>query len=315
MDRLSAMSAFVTAVELRSLSAAARRLGQSPASVSRGVAALEERLGTPLLHRTTRRLRLTEAGEAYLATCRRVLEELDAAERGVAAQHSVPSGLLTVTAPAVFGRRAVRPVLDRFLEAHAEVTARLLLIERFVNLVDEGVDLAVRVGHLPDSSLVATRIGALRRVICASPDYIRAHGAPRTPAELADHVCIGTSDLHGTAAWSFAPTPAPVPSGRARPLRPVMVHPRLTVNEAIPALDSVLEGRGIARALSYQVTPELEAGRLVLLLVAYEPEPLPVHLLFPRSHGATAKLRRFVEFATPLLRAELDAATRIADAA
>lgn len=306
MDLLSAISAFVYSVDTGSLASASRRLGVSPAAVSRSVAALEERLGTQLIHRTTRRLRLTEAGTTYLATCRRVLEELDAAERGVAASHSEISGLLTVTAPAVFGRRGVRPVIDAFLDTYPGVSTRLLLLERFVNLVDEGVDLAIRVGHLPDSNLIAIKLGEFRRIVCAAPSYLAKNGIPTVPADLTNHACISSNDAHGHVTWRFS-----VPGSRRERIQTVTVRPRLTINEARPAADSIMEGRGFARLISYQVVPELKDGSLQIVLADYEPPPLPVHLLFPRYRGDTAKLRAFIDFAVPRLKATLEEATAI----
>ena len=315
MDHLTSISAFVHAVDTGSLAAASRRLGVSPAAVSRALAALEERLGVPLLRRTTRSLHLTPEGDGYLATCRRILAELDAAERGVAAAHDRPSGLLTVTAPLVFGRRCVRPVLDDFLDATPGVEARLLLLERFVNLVDEGVDLAIRVGHLPDSDLVATRLGELRRVICASPDYLARAGVPATPAALARHACISPSDAHGQVSWSFAPSSEEL-HGDGRRTAAARRDPAAPVDQRRAAGGRFRDrGTRLARMLSYQIVPELAAGRLQIVLAGFEPPPLPAHLLYPRSLAGTAKLRRFVAFAVPRLRADLAAATAIVAAA
>ncbi len=198
------MSAFVAAAEEGRLAGAARRLGRSPATITRLVAGLEKRVGTPLLHRTTRVVRLTEAGERYLATCRRVLAELQAADLAAAGERSAPRGLLTVTAPALFGRLYVRPLVDAFLDAHPAVQVHLLLLDRVVDLIEEGVDVAVRIGHLPDSSLMATRVGQLRRVVCAAPAYLRQHPQPRTPADLKQHQVIGFSSAREAVTWTFA---------------------------------------------------------------------------------------------------------------
>lgn len=298
MDRLDAMAAFVAAVDEGSLAAAARRLNHSPAAVTRAIATLEDRLGARLLHRTTRALRLTGLGEAYLGACRRVLDELDAAERGATAEQEAPRGLLTLTAPVLFGQLRLRPILDRFLDAHPAVHARLLLLDRIVNLVDEGIDAAVRLAHLPDSGLVAVRVGEVRRVVCASPGYLDRRGAPLHPAELLQHACVMSNEAAGEEPWSFASAPG----GRRRALQPVAVRPRLVVNGSAAAIDSVLDGHGITRVMSYQVEPHLEAGRLVRLLAPYEPPPIPVHLVFPEARRAAAKLRAFIDFATPPLR-------------
>ncbi len=298
MDRLDAMAAFVAAVDEGSLAAAARRLDHTPAAVTRAIATLEDRLGTRLLHRTTRALRLTEQGEIYLGTCRLVLEQIDAAERGAAAAQEMPRGMLTLTAPVLFGQLRLRPVIDEFLDAHPVMRVRLLLFDRIVNLVDEGIDAAVRLAHLPDSGLVATRLGEIRRVVCASPVYLDRRGTPHNPADLQEHVCVMSNEAAAEEAWSFASAP-----GEARrALHPVAVHPRLVINGSAAAIDSTLDGHGITRVMSYQIERYLRSGRLVRLLEGYEPPPMPVHLVFPETRRATAKLRAFIDFATPLLR-------------
>lgn len=308
MDRLDAIAVFVAAADDGSLAAAARRLHRSPASVTRAIASLEVRLGMRLLHRTTRALRLTAFGEAYLGTCRRVLDELKTAERGAAAEQAAPRGLLTLTAPVLFGQLRLRPVLDRFLDANPAVQARLLLLDRVVSLVDEGIDVAARLAHLPDSGLVATRLGEVRRVVCASPGYLERSGTPLVPAELLHHACITSSEAAGTEAWRFAQRPD---SGR-RALRPIAVRPRLAVNGAAAAIDSALAGHGITRVHSYQVEEHLQAGRLTLLLADFEPPAIPVHLVFPQARPASAKLRAFIDFAAPALRAGLARTAQVA---
>lgn len=298
MDRLDAMLALVTTVDAGGLAAAARKLGRSPAAVTRAVALLEERAGARLLHRTTRSVRPTEAGERYLSVCRRVLADVAEAERSAAGERAVPRGLLTVTAPVSFGRLHVRPVVDAFLEAHREVQARLLLLDRVVHLVDEGVDLAVRVGALPDSSLVATRVGEVRRVVCASPAYLARRKAPVEPADLADHDCVAFTQITPAEAWTFG-SPA---GGRAPQVR---VRPRLAVNTAEAAVASAVEGRGITRVLSYQIERELREGALVRLLVPFEPSPLPVHVVHASATFAPARLRAFIDALVPALRETL----------
>lgn len=309
MDRLDAMAAFVTAVDEGSLAAAARRLGYSPAAVTRAIASLEDRLGAQLLHRTTRALRLTSLGETYLTTCRQVLDELQRAERGAAADQDTPRGLLTLTAPVLFGRLRVRPVLDRFLDANPAVQARLVLLDRVVNLIDEGIDVAVRLAHLPDSSQVATQLGEVRRVLCASPAYLERHGVPQTPSELSSHACILSNEA-AAEPWSFAHEAA----GRRRALQMAVIHPRLIVNAAAAAIDSVLDGHGITRVMSYQVAADVVAGRLVLLLTAYEPPPIPVHFVMQADRSMTAKLRAFIDFAAPLLRTDLTQISQLIEA-
>ncbi len=292
------MTAFAVTVDAGGLSRAARQLGWSPATVTRAVASLEQRLGVTLLRRTTRSVKLTEAGERYLAICRRVLSELADAERAARGTLDVPRGTLTVTAPATFGRLYVRPLVDAFLEKHADVRARLLLLDRVVNLVDEGVDAAVRIAHLPDSALVATKVGEVGRVVCASPKYVARHGRPRVPRDLAEHRCIGFSPAAPTDTWTFG-------AGRGKRATHVKVRPALSVNTAEAAIGSALDGHGVTCVLSYQVKNELRDGSLVRLLESYESTPLPVHLVTPAGGATVAKVRAFVDLAVPRLRHQL----------
>jgi len=295
------MRAFVTAVDRGSLASAARGLGCSPATVTRAIAQLERRLAMPLMHRSTRALRLTQFGETYLTTCREVLAALDIAERGAAAEQEKPSGLLTITAPLRFGQLHVRPVLDAFLDANPSVRARLLLLDRVANLVEEGIDVAVRLAHLPDSTMVATRVGEVRRILCASPTYIERCGLPKTPAGLREHACIMERDGAETELWRFASAPG-------KPLLPISIQPRLVVNSAAVAVNSAVAGHGITRVMSYQAAAAVSAGKLVVLLRQHEPPPIPVHLLLPSARSKTMKQRAFVAFAAPRLRRHLDRA-------
>jgi DNA-binding transcriptional LysR family regulator len=300
MDRIDAMTALVATVDAGGLSAAARRLGRSPASITRAVAFLEERTGTALLRRTTRAIKPTEAGERYLAACRRILAAIEEAEQVASAERAEPRGLLTVTAPAAFGRLHLRPVVDAFIEAHREVQVRLLLLDRVVNLVDEGVDVAVRIAHMPDSSLVAVKVGDVRRITCASPAYLARRRPPERPSDLASHDLVAFSQITPNDVWTYASSRAP---GGKRPVH-VRTRPRLTVNAAEAAVASAAEGHGVTRVLSYQIAEELRRGRLVPLLVPFEPDPLPVHVVHPAG-VATAKVRAFVDAAVPALRAVL----------
>jgi DNA-binding transcriptional LysR family regulator len=300
MDRLDAMAAFVAAIDDGSLAAAARRLGYSPAAVTRGIASLEDRVGAQLLHRTTRALRLTQFGESYLVMCRQIVADIALAERRAATEQDVPRGLLTITAPVMFGQLRIRSVLDQFLDIYPAVQARLILLDRVVNLIDEGVDVAARLAHLPDSNLVATQLGEVRRVLCASPAYLERHGIPDTPSDLSRHACIMSNEA-AAEPWNFAPGPE---NGR-RGLQTAAIRPRLIVNAAAAAIDSALEGRGITRVMSYQIAGDVAAGRLVLLLGTYEPPPIPVHFVLQASRSVTAKLRKFIDFAAPSLRADL----------
>src|SRR5580692_5714362 len=298
MDRLDAMRAFTAAVDRGSLAAAARKLGYSAAKVTRGIAMLEGRLRMRLLHRSTRALHLTEFGETYLATCRQVLSALDTVELGAVAEREQPSGLLTVTAPLRFGQLHVRPILDAFLDANPAVHARLLLLDRIANLVEEGIDVAVRLGHLPDSRLLAARLGEVRRVLCASPAYIKRRGIPQAPAKLREHACIMERDDADTELWRFAST-----SGRS--LVPIAVRPRLRVNSAEAAVDSAVAGHGIARVMSYQAAAAIAAGNLVVLLPKHEPPPIPVSLVVASARSKSPKQQAFFEFAVPKLRDRL----------
>ena len=298
MDRIDAMRAFVAAVDRGSLASAARSLGRSPATVTRAIALLESRLGMQLLHRTTRALHLTQFGESYVITCREVLAALDGAERGAAAEQERPSGLLSVTASLRFGELHVRPVLDAFLDANPEVRARLLLLDRVVNLVEEGIDVAVRLAHLPDSTQTAMRLGDVRRVLCASPVYIERCGTPREPSALREHACIMAHDGAEMEIWRFAPAPG-------KPLSPIDIRPRLLVNSASAAVDCAVAGHGVTRVMSYQAAEAVRAGDLVILLAQHEPPPIPMHLVSPAANARTVKQKAFVAFASLRLRLRL----------
>lgn len=303
MDRLDAMAMFVATVDEGSLAGAARKLACSPAKVTRGLRMLEERLGERLLHRNARRLRLTEAGERRLGVYRAVLAELGEAEGG-AAEHGGGAGRIdgavAVTAPELFGRLHVMPVVESFLKAHPAARARVLLLNRMVDLVEEGMDVAVRLAPLPDSTIVATRLGEVRRLVCAAPDYVGRVGAPETPRELDRHACIGEDEGGGEALWRFAePTP-----GRTKRFS-VNVRPRIVINSAGAGIDAAVRGHGVCRALSYQVAELISDGRLLTLLEPYEPEPLPVSLVFHQVPRRNLTLRAFIDHAAPLLRERL----------
>jgi DNA-binding transcriptional LysR family regulator len=297
MDRIDTMAAFVAAVDEGSLSGAARRLGRSPAAITRAIAALEARAGTRLLYRTTRVVALTEAGERYLEACRRILTDLEEADLFAAGERATPHGTLTLTAPLIFGRLYVRPIADAFRESHPAVKVKLLLFDRVANLIEEGMDAAVRIGHLPDSGLVAVKAGEVRRVVCASPEYLKRHKAPRVPADLAKHECISNSAVTPTDTWTFV--------SASKSNLHVHVQAHLIVNHPEAAIDAALEDRGITRVLSYQVERELRAGRLRTLLEPFEPPPEPVRLIYPAARLAPAKVKAFVALAVPRLRAEM----------
>jgi DNA-binding transcriptional LysR family regulator len=299
MDRLDAMTAFVMTVDNAGLSAAARKLGRSPASITRALAFLEDSLGVKLLRRTTRSVKITEAGDRYLVVCRRVLADLGEAERVARGALDTPHGTLAVTAPVAFGGHFVRPLVDAYLDRYADVRVRLSLLDRVVNLVDEGIDLAVRIAHMPDSALIATKLGEVRRLVCASPKYLARHARPRAPRELGAHRCIAFSALTPTDTWTFG-----AGRGGGRSIH-VKVRPGLIVNSAEAAIGSAIDGWGITCVLSYQAAAALREGRLVRLLEAHEGAPVPVHLVYPAGSITAAKVRAFVDLGVPRLRKDL----------
>lgn len=301
MDRLDAMAMFVAAVDEGSLAGAARKLACSPAKVTRALQFLEERLGERLLHRSARRLRLTEAGERRLAVYRAVLAELGEAEEGAKGERV--DGVVGVTAPELFGRMHVMPVIETFLAAHPAARARALLLNRMVDFVEEGVDVAVRLAPLPDSGVLATRLGEVRRLICAAPSYVSSAGAPESPAALQRHACIGEEEGEAVALWRFA-------DPRRAKTFSVAVRQRLVSNSAGASIDAAVRGHGVCRALSYQVAEHVAEGRLVILLSPFEPEPLPVSLVFHPVPRRNLTLRAFIDHAAPRLREELAAIAR-----
>jgi DNA-binding transcriptional LysR family regulator len=296
MDRLASMSTLVAAVEAGSLSAASRRLGIPLPTVSRKVSELEAHLRTKLINRTSRRVTLTDAGEAYVAACKKILEDIGEAERAAMGEYREPRGDLTVSAPIVFGRLHVLPVAIEFLTAYPEIDLRMVLTDRVINLLDEPVDVAIRIADLADSSLVAARVGSIRRVVCGSPAYFAERGAPETPKDLAVHVCVSFEGLSPAKTWSFK-------AGRFETT--VRVHSRLTVNTAESAIDAAIAGVGVTRVLSYQIADALKAGTLVTALEKFEPVPAPVSLLYSSYGVLPQKLRAFLDFAGPRLKARL----------
>jgi len=296
MDRIDAMRVFVSALDTGSLAGAGRRLGRSPAAVSRAIAFLENHVGVQLLHRTTRSIRLSEAGERYAAACRRVLTDLEEADMLAAGERAAPRGLLTLTAPLISGEDVLRPILDAFLDAYPAVSARLLLLDRPVSLVDEGIDAALRIAHLPDSTLVAVRIGEVRRVVAAAPAYLAQHPRIDEPADLARHRVVSMTHF-GVDSWSFPPAPGTTTA------RTVQFAPRLIVNSVRAAVASAAEGHGVTRLFSYHVAEEVRARRLKIVLADAEPAPLPVHIITPEGRLSVPKVRAFVDFALPRLKA------------
>jgi DNA-binding transcriptional LysR family regulator len=306
MDRIDAMRVFVTAINEGSLAGAARLLKRSPTAVSRALNFLEAHVGAELVHRTTRRLKLSEAGERYAIACRRVLTDLEEADMLAGGEQAAPRGMVTISAPPVLGEDVLMPIVDEFLAAHPDVSARLLMLDRLVNLVDEGVDLALRIGQLSDSSLVATRLGGdIRRVVVASPAYLAGHPAIEQPSDLAKHQIIAFSNF-GLDSWSFAPA-----EGSAI-ARSAHFKPRVVVNAVRAAVASAVAGNGLTRLYSYHVADQIRDDRLKIVLASAENPPLPVHLLAPPGRMSVPKVRAFVDFATPRLRAKF---TQLADQA
>jgi DNA-binding transcriptional LysR family regulator len=298
MDRLDAMSIFVAAVETGSFSAAGRKLDVPLPTVSRKVSELEAHLKARLLVRSTRKLSLTEAGIAYLAACKRILDDVGSAERTAAGEYSAPRGDLVLTAPIVFGRLHVLPIVCDFLARFPEINVRLVLSDRNAQLVDDQIDMAVRIGTLPDSSLVATRVGSVTYVVCASPDFLAAQGTPKTPQDLARLPCVTLDSVAGGAAWTFT-------SPEAGRNLSIDVRTRLSVNTAEAAIDAAIAGAGLARVLSYQAARSVEAGKLKRVLRKFEGDPLPVSLVYAGQGHLPLKLRSFLDFAAPRLKALL----------
>ncbi|WP_426955710.1 LysR family transcriptional regulator [Muricoccus radiodurans] len=297
MDRFDAMSVLLAVVEEGSLSAASRRLRTPLATVSRKVADLERHLGTQILVRTSRRVELTDAGRAYVAASRRILEQVEEAERQAAGEYSAARGELHVTAPTMFGQRHLLPVALAFLAEQPEITLRLTLTDRQVSLTDEHIDVALRIGHLEDSGLVATRVGSVRRVICASPGYLARHGMPRAAEDLAQHDGISFQGFSASPEWRYR---------RDSTALAVEPRPRLSVNTTEAAIKAALADLGIIRVLSYQVADEVRSGQLKRLLSDLSAEAMPVSLVYPAAELMPLKVRIFLDWATPRLRARMD---------
>lgn len=292
MDRLDELAVFVAVLEAGSLAAAARRLRRSPAAVTRTLAALEARVGVRLVERTTRRLAVTETGRRLGDEARRVLGAYEAA---IAREEAgTLRGALRISAPLVFGRRHVAPMLTRFLDAHPQVTAELVLNDRNLDLVDEGLDVALRIGALADSGLVARKVGEVRRQVVAAPDYLVRRGTPAAPADLADHEIVYSSTQAGPIEWRFEGPRGP---------ETVRLRPRLMVNAIEAVVTAAMEGRGVTRVFSYQVADEIADGRLTRLLAAYEPAPIPVQLVTASARLMPPRVRAFLDFAAVELSA------------
>ena len=295
VDRIEGMRVFVAVAEAQGFAVAARSLAMSAPAVTRAVLALEERLGTRLLRRTTRVVRLTDAGARYLADCKRILADIDEAEAGAAGVDAEPRGLLRITASVNFGRMFVAPIVYEFLALHPRVSVRTLMVDRVVNLIDEGIDVGVRIARLPDSALHAVRVGTVRRVACASPTYLEKRGRPSRPGDLEAHDTIAFSTIHQGRLWTFASA-----DGSRQTVSP---GSRLMVNTADIAIGAARAGHGVTRLLSYMIQPELRAGQLDIVLADFEPPPVPIHLVYPDAGRGSSRVRAFVDFAAARLRA------------
>jgi DNA-binding transcriptional LysR family regulator len=293
MDRFQEMQVFAVVAQEQGFAVAARRLGLSAASVTRAVAALEQRIGTQLLIRTTRSVHLSEAGQRYLEDCRRILAEVQEAEDSAAGSHTQPRGQLTVTAPVLFGELFVTPVMASYLTQYPDVSINALLVDRVVSMVEEGIDVAVRIGELPDSNQHAIRVGEVRRVICGAPGYFATHGRPTHPQALASAPVVATSSIGQLRSWPF------LDEGEAISVRP---EPRLVVTANQAAIAAACLGLGLTRVLSYQVAGKVASGELEIVLADFELPPLPIHVVYQGGRKAPARVRSFVDYAVKVLR-------------
>ena len=296
MDRFHLMSVFVAVAEEEGFAAAARRLRMSPPAVTRAVAMLEERLGVRLLTRTTRLVRTTDAGARYLEDARRILLDADEADEAAAGINATPRGHLAVTAPVLFGKTFVMPIITAYQTNFTETTVSALFVDRVVNLLDEGLDVGIRIGALPDSSLRAIRVGRVRRIVCASPVYLKKHGTPKTPADLARHPIIAATSITAGSEWTFA---------REKGKTIVRLNPRILVNTNDGALEAARNGFGLTRLLSYQVAGELAAGTLKAVLTDFDDTSLPIHVIHREGRHGSAKVRSFVDLAVARLKADV----------
>jgi DNA-binding transcriptional LysR family regulator len=291
MDRIDAMQAFVAVADLHGFAPAARKLGLSPSAVTRLIAALEDRLGARLLQRTTRQVALTDIGARYLERARRILADVEEAEGAAEGERIRPSGRLVVSAPVGFGRLHVSPVMSAYLKRYPEVSSELRLADRMINLVEDGVDLAVRIGHLADSTLVARHVGEMRRIVVASSGYLEAHGEPKTPEAITSHETIQFGATAAPPDWRF------VRDGSEVRVTPA---PRFITNSSDAAIQYAEAGGGLTRVMFYQAADALKKGRLRIVLAKFEQPPLPIHLVYPTSRLLSAKVRTFIDLVTEI---------------
>lgn len=293
MDRYHAMRVLVRIADTGGFAEAARQLHLSPPAVTRAIAGLEDLIGARLLSRTTRTVKLTEVGKRYVDDCRRILAAIEEAEASAAGSHGKPTGVLTVTASVLFGQIYIMPIVTDFLSEYPDVTGRLLFLDRVTNLVDEGIDVAIRIGQLPDSSYSAIKVGTVRRVICGAPEYFEREGAPREPADLLKHRIVAATSAWTSLEWRFGD----------QHKTSVHVRPAIFCNSNEGSISAARSGWGLTRVLSYQIGPDLNDGRLQIVLEDHEEPPLPVHVVHPEGRNASAKVRAFVDFAVARLRA------------
>jgi DNA-binding transcriptional LysR family regulator len=297
MDRFNALQTFITIAEQGSFAGAARSLGQSPPAVTRAISALENQLGTRLFLRTTRSVRLTESGERFMIDSKRILADLAEAEQAAIGTHAEPRGNLKITAPVLFGRLYVTPILGDYLDSFGEITAETLFVDRVVNLMDEGLDVAIRIGELPDSGLTAIRTGKVRRVVVASPSYLARFGRPERPKDLSAHEIIAATATGSVTNWQFFEDESPFS---------IAISPRLKMNTNDAAIEMISRGHGVSRLLSYQVAPLITQGILEPVLENYEPPPLPIHVVHQEGRLVSSRVRSFVDFMVERLRANAD---------
>jgi DNA-binding transcriptional LysR family regulator len=295
VNKFHALQVFVKVAECEGFAAAARALILSPPAVTRAVSLLEDSLGTQLFVRTTRSVRLTESGERFLQDAQRILQDLEEAEEAAIGSHTAPRGELRITAPVLFGRMFVTPILGDFLDQHPQMRANALFVDRVVNLMDEGLDVAIRIGDLPDSSQIAVRAGTVRRVLFASPDYLEKYGTPKHPEDLARHRLIHSLAMGASPDWRF--------EGKDGPLS-FHTEPRLRMNTNDAVIELALRGWGLSRLLSYQVALHVAAGELEIVLADFEAPPLPIHIVHQEGRMTSTKIRAFVDFMAKRLRAD-----------
>jgi len=296
LDRFNELKVFVSVAESGGFAKAAARLRSSPPAVTRTVAALEQRVGVQLFNRTTRMVSMTEAGRRFLEHARRILTDLDVAESELAGESTMPSGHLTITSPVTMGRMMLPSIVTDFLHAHPHVTAKVLLFDRITNLIEEGIDVGLRVGQLPDSSIIARHVGEVRRILVASPTYLSKHGRPKDPTDLKRHSMIAFTGLLPNREWIF---------GEGKTARRITLKPRFEINDAAAAIAAAEGGGGITIALSYMVANHIRERRLQQVLEPFAPSAVPVQLVYPESRLVAPKVRAFVDFAAPKLRSAL----------